>query len=219
MRLPRTSLGAACLAVVFSLASCQGGQEVCAPTDPLCGNGGGGGGVQVASVTVTSSIDSVVAVGGPQATMTAEARDASNNLVSVTFTWSSVTTSTGTVDSSTGVVTALAAGTTTIRAVPDNGSVVGAYTLRAVNADLPGVDALLSDPFLAALTGALGSTPGGSVGTLLSDCDSHVTSGNIRAIDSCLNNLLAVSGSDGTDDALLGVMNLFFSLAQSRLRL
>ena len=132
MRLPRTSLGAVCLAVLFSLASCQGSQEVCAPTDPLCGNGGGGGGVRVASVTVTSSIDSVVAVGGPQATMTAEARDASNNLVSVTFTWSSVTTSTATVDSSTGVVTALAAGTTTIRAAPDNGSVVGDYTLRAV---------------------------------------------------------------------------------------
>jgi hypothetical protein len=54
---------------------------------------------------------------------------------------------------------------------------------------------------------------------LIADCESKVTSGNVLAIDSCLNDLIAVSGANGNDDALLGVLGLFFALAQLQLQL
>ena len=221
MRFSRSPAALAPLVLLLLLASCKGAEEVCNPTDPLCGGGGGGGGggVQVASVIVTSSIDSVVAVGGPMATMSAEGRDASNDPVNVTLSWESLTPATATVSSTTGVVTAVAAGTTTIRASQNNNAVTGNYPLRAVDADLPAVGALLSEPFLQALRGELSSTPAGTVGSLIADCESKVTSGNVLAIDSCLNDLIAVSGANGNDDALLGVLDLFFALAQLQLQL
>jgi hypothetical protein len=171
-------------------------------------------------VTVTSSIDSVVAVGGPMAQMSAVARDASNNTVSgLTFTWTSTNTAAATVNAGSGLVTALAAGTTTIRASQNNNAVTGQLQIRAVNADLGAVTEAVGDPFVEALRRALSSAPAGTVSGLLNTCATHVTSGNVRALDGCLDDLIGTSGANGTDDALLGVLELFFAHAQRQLRL
>lgn len=204
------------VALLF-LWSCKSGEGGCNPTDPLCG---GGGGPTVASVTVTSSIDSVVAVAGPMAQMSAEARDANNNPVSgLTFTWASTNTATATVNASSGLVTALAAGTTTIRASQDTNAVTGQLRIRAVDADLGALTEAVGDPFVEALRSALSSTPAGTLSGLLNTCAGHATSGNVRALDGCLADLTSASGSDGNDDALLGVLALFFAHARRQLQL
>lgn len=173
----------------------------------------------VASVTVTSSIDSVIPIGGPNATMTAVARDASNNTVSgLTWMWSSGTQATATINAGTGVVTAVAAGTTLVTAAQDNNAQTGSLRLRAVNADLPGVTATMTDAFVVALRNALGATPQGAVGTLVGTCQTNVTSGNLLAINTCLNSLIAVNGT-GTDAVLLSLLDLFFAHAQDQLQL
>lgn len=223
MRPPRSSVVGALFLSVFALGSCKGAS--CDPADPLCGGGsgggggGGGGGAQVATVTVTSSIDTVVAVGGPMATLTATARDANANTVAVTFNWSSQNASIATVNAATGVVTAGAAGRAVIVAAQSNNSVTGQLGIRAVSSNLAGVSALLTEPFQTALRGQLSATPQGSVNGLVSTCQSNVTSGNILAINTCLTNLIAVPGSNGNDNALLGVLDLFYAVARTQLQL
>lgn len=199
------------------LASCKGAEAgPCDPTDPLCG--GGGGGATVSTVTVASSIDTVVAVGGPMATMTAVARTGAGATVPVTFNWSSQTPATATVNPMSGVVTAVAAGMTNIVASQDNNTVTGQLRLRAVNADLAGLGATLTEPFAAALRNALTATPQGAVNGFLTTCQTNVTSGNLLAINTCLNSLIAVPGT-GTDNVLLTLLDLYFIRARAQLQL
>ena len=214
----RSRLSIVPLVAALSLASCKGAEQVCNPTDPLCG--GGGGGTTVASVTVTSAIDTVMAV-GRTAAMTAVARDASNNIVSgLTVNWTSLTMAAATVDAASGVVTGVAPGTSIVRAAQSNNAVTGQLQMRVVNADLPAVTATLADPFVTALRGALSATPQSTVNGLATTCAGHVTSGNLLALNTCLNGIIAVSGgSNGTDNALLAVLDLFAQHAQRRLQL
>jgi hypothetical protein len=206
------------LAVTF-LASCKGAEKVCDPTDPLCG---GGGGATVATVTVTSpTVDTVMAV-GHTAQLTAAAKDASSSPVSVTFTWASQTPSVIALTSASGasaVFTAAAAGSATIHVTQDKNAVAGDLKMRAVDADLTGLTSTLGDAFSVALRNALTATPKTAVTTQLASCASNVTSGNLLAIKACLTNLKAVSSSDPTDQALLGVLQLFFNRAQVQLQL
>ena len=204
------------LSAMLFLASCKGAEQVCNPTDPLCG---GGGGATVADVTITSPVDTVMAV-GRTAAMSAIARDASSNPVTTTFNWSSTVTSVATVNSSSGLVTALAAGVTQIEARQNLNTVFGEHVIRAVNADLPAVTALVSDVFAVRLRQALSTTPQGQVGGLLTVCAGQVTSGHVRALDTCLTNLTSVSGgTNGNDNALLNVLDLFFAHARRQLQL
>jgi len=98
----------------------------------------------VATVTVAPDPSSIN-VGATQA-FTATARDASNNVVSTTFTWTSSNTAAATVDAN-GVATAVAEGTTTITATSAN-SVSGgaAVTVTPAPAAGPG-DVVISQVY------------------------------------------------------------------------
>jgi len=217
--LPRSVVLLSVVAAALVLGSCKGAEEVCNPTDPLCGSGGGGGGggggASIASIDVTSPIDNVMAV-GRTAQMSATATDTDGGTVTPTFDWSSTDEATATVSSS-GLVSALAAGTTDIEASADG--VTGSLTMRAVDADLDGISGLLTDPFRTALTDALDSGTRSSLAGPLSDCQTRVSSGNILAIQDCLADALSTTGAGGTDTALLGVLSLYFEQADRHLGL
>ena len=205
------------LAAVLLLASCKGAEQVpCPPTDPLCG---GGGGATVATVTITSPVDSVIAL-SRTATMTAVARDASSTPVTVTFNWTSNTVATATVNPATGLVTPVAVGSTTIQAAQSNNAVTGSRPLRVVNANLPAVTALVSDSLAVTMRRALTATPQAAVVSGLATCAGHVATGHVRALDTCLTGVTSVSGgTNGTDNALLNVLDLFFEHARRQLQL
>lgn len=202
----------AAAALVFG--SCGGEESPCSPTDPGC-PGGDDGGASIASIDVASPIDTVMAV-DRTVQMTAMATDGSGSTLSTTFTWTSTDETTATVDGS-GLVSALAVGTTDIEASASG--VTGLLTMRAVDADLDGISALLGDPFLASMTGALDAGTRSTVEAHLSICETNVTSGNILAIQDCLTDALATTGIDGTDTALLGVLALYFEQADRHLGL
>ena len=205
------------LTAILVLASCKGAEQVCNPTDPLCG--GGGGGATVATVTITSPVDSVIAL-SRTATMTAVARDASSNPVTVTFNWTSNTVATATVNATTGLVSPVAVGSTTIQAAQSNNAVTGSHPLRVVNANLPAVTALVTDSLAVTMRRALTATPQAAVVSGLATCSGHVTTGHVRALDTCLTSLKSVSGgTNGTDNALLNVLDLFFEHARRQLQL
>jgi hypothetical protein len=106
-----------------------------------------------------------------------------------------------------GLVTALAAGTTTISAATNP---TGTLSLRTVNANLPAVATLLGDSLAVRLRTALSTTPRGQVNTLLTTCTGHVTTGHVRALDACLSSISGVTGgTNGNDNALLGILDLF----------
>jgi hypothetical protein len=200
------------MAALLVLPACKGATEVCDPSDPLCSGGGGG---TVANITVDSPVDTVMAV-GRTVPMTATATNSTGGPVTVTFIWNSTNTTVATVNGS-GVVSADAAGTTTIQASAQ--SETGSIAMRAVDADLVAVTAALTDPFTASLGAALSGTPASALNTILTTCGDHVASGHVRALDQCLTNALGVSPADGDDQALLGVLALFFAYAQAQLNL
>ena len=110
----------------------------------------------VASVTVTPNPGSV-SVGATQA-FTAVARDAGNNVVTTTFTWSSSVTAAATVDAN-GVATGVAEGTTTITATAAN-NVSGGATLNVT----PAVAAAAGDVVISQIYGG-----GGNAGATLTN--------------------------------------------------
>ena len=212
MPIVRTPPAPHLLVALMLLASCKGATEV----DPLGDPGGGGGGPTVATIAVTSPIDSVMAV-GRTAQLSAAATDASGSPITVTFSWNSTNPSTATV-SGTGVVSAIAAGTTLIQASSPN-NVTGQLQMRAVDADLDVISTALTDSFVQAMRGALSGATASTLNAFLSDCSTHITSGNVLAIDACLQGAQDTNGATGTDDALLAVLALFLEYAQRQLQL
>lgn len=216
--IPRPAPLLSLFVTALAIASCSKGGEVpCDPTDPLCDDGNGNGGASIASIDVSSPIDTVMAV-GRTAQMDATATDTDGATVSPdpTFTWSSTNTSVATVSSS-GLVSAAAAGTTDIEASADG--VTGSLTMRAVNANLDAISTLLGDAYLTSMVAGLNSTPESTISGLLSTCSTNVDSGNILAIRDCLADALATTGVDGTDTALLAVLALYFEQADRHLAL
>jgi hypothetical protein len=199
------------LAAALALASCKGAEQVCDPTDPLCG-----GTPTIANIAITSPVDTVIAV-GRTVTMTAAATSSTGGPITATFTWSSTNVGVATVTPSGGAVTANAAGTTTIQAL--SGGVTGTKAIRAVNADLALIASLLGDQFRQLLTTELGATPESTLTGFLTTCGAQLTAGHVRNIDTCLQNALGVSSANGNDQALLGVLSLYFSYAQDQLQL
>jgi hypothetical protein len=197
----------------LALASCKGAEQVCDPTDPLCG--GGGGGPTVANIIVTSPVDTVMAV-GRDVLMGAAATDAGGSPVTASFNWNSTNTSVATVSGS-GVVSVQTAGTTTIQASASG--VTGGIAMRAVDADLDAVTALMTDTFRLALAAALTGTPASTLSGLITTCATQVTGGHVRTLDTCLTAALNVTGTGGNDQALLAVLALFFEQAQRQLNL
>ncbi len=209
------SFALAASAAVLFLASCKGAEQVCNPTDPLCGGGGGG----IDTIVVASAIDTVIA-NGRTAQMTAVARDAGGNALSMVPAFTSLNTGVATVDLTTGLVTAVAPGQATIRVSQATNSVVGTLRIHVVNANLPLVTAMVTDSMAVRLRVALSATPQTAIATGITTCVPNVASGNLLALDACLTALTAVSGgTDGNDNALLGVLDLFFNFARRALNL
>ena len=205
------------MVALLSLSGCSA-DATCDPTDPACGGGNHG---EVASVVVTSpTVDTVMAV-GRTAQLVAEARDAGGTAMpSVTsFSWTSLDPGVATVTPTTGLVSAVETGTVAIRVSQSHSTVTGQIDMRVVNADLTRLTMVVGDTVADAARQALSSAPRAAVATGLSACEKHVTSGNLLALNACLTNLSDVSGANGSDSALLGVLDLFFDFAKRLLNL
>jgi hypothetical protein len=205
------------LTAILVLASCKGAEQVCNPTDPLCGGGGGG---VVASILVTSPVVDTVMAASRTAQLTAVARDAGGSALASqpTMTWNSLNPSIATVNG-TGLVTGVSAGTATITAT--SSTVTGTISLRLVNANLPLVATLVADSMAVRLRQALGATPQAAVTAGLTTCATHRISGNLLALNTCLNSLIALGPPpiDNHDKVVLGVLDLFFDFARRQLQL
>ena len=212
----RTGHRQAVLTVSVLLAACGGGECV---SGPLCGDPAPNPTptTTVASIQLSSPIDTVMAV-GRTVTMAATARDASGSVMTgVTYTWSATPASVLSVSSS-GLVTALAEGTGTVQAMADG--VTAGFVLRAVPADLAGISATLTDGLVTALVAGLDPATATAVNNALSNCASHLTSGNVLGVEQCLLSALSGSGTgSGNDTARLAVVRLFVAHAQTQLQL
>jgi hypothetical protein len=204
------------LTLTVVLAACSGSECV---SGPLCDDGGGTNPPPstptIATIGVVSPIDSLLAV-GRTTQLTATARDDTGAPVTATITWSSTNPAAATVSTS-GLVTGVGPGATTIRAV--SGSVTGAAPFRAVDADLPGLAAVLGDSFAAGLVGALSGAARTSVSGFLTNCSSSVTAGHIGNVEQCLDAIAAATGADANDTAVLAVLKLFVDFARTQLNL
>ncbi len=164
--------------------------------------------VTVASVDVTSPIGSLLDVGGGTQ-LAAVGKNAQGAQVSgVSFTWTSSNTSVASVNA-TGLIQALAVGTATIRA--DAGSASGSLALRVVDADLPGINTLVIDSYLAALVAAASSTVKTRLQAATAQCTAGVQQGDLEKIQACVAAVRTegTNATDPTDRALLAVLSLF----------
>jgi hypothetical protein len=157
---------------------------------------------------------------GATTQMTGQARTSAGTPVTVTLAWTSLTPATATVDPASGLVTAAAVGTTTIRASQSQNSVIGTLPLRVVDADLATASELVTDSIAARMRQALSTTPRGAMTTILGNCSTQLTAGNLLALNTCLTNAAAVSGgTNETDKKLLDVLDLFYAHARRQLDL
>ena len=161
----------------------------------------------VASVTLSSPIGGIVAVGA-STRLEAAAADASGAPVSASFAWSSSDGSIATV-SSTGDLTGIGPGTATITAAAD--AVAGTLEVTVANADLASLRTLLDDPLADGLLTRITGDAGTALRATWSRCDTALTEGNLEALQSC-----ATEGrqalSDNTDPStgpLRSLLGLF----------
>lgn len=188
--MPTTARGTLTAAGWLALATLACGGESTGPEGP-------------ASVSVTSPIDTVLAVGGT-AQLSATARDADGGvLAGQTFTWQTSSPSVIQVGTR-GLATAQSTGTATITATASG--VSGTLRLRVVAADLPQVGTLAGDAFAQALVGA---SPSNAQATW-SSCVASAEEGNVLAVQACVDDIRALAGSaTGNERALLAVLTLF----------
>ncbi len=204
----------ACLGAALLLASCKesGPPQCINPADPTC--------VTVTNVTVavlSAPVDTVIQV-GRTSVLTASATAGGSPVTTLPVAWSSTVTATATVDPNSGVVTAVAPGSTMIRATVDG--IAGQQRMIVANADLPLISAVVGDTLADALRQALSNTPRAAVTTGLATCATHVGTGNLVALNGCFANVMGVSaGSNASDSTLLGVLDLFFNFARRQLPL
>lgn len=159
----------------------------------------------VQSIIITSSIDTLLAV-GRSAVLSAEARDASGGVVSATFTWSSNDTSVLTIRSS-GQAYGVNAGTTTVKATANG--VAGTLRMRVVRADLTKIHAALSDPYVSALIAQLENNRTVVQAAWSSSIDACGT-GHLVQLSTDLGAISAQATSAAAHDrAVLGTLMLF----------
>jgi len=212
--MPRTrTLALACLGVPVVLTACkEGGPAQCInPADPLC--------VAVSTVDVSplSAPEDTVYQVGSTAQMIADAEDAGGtDITTLPIAWTSTTPATATVTPVAGLMTAVAPGTTAIRATVDG--VQGQQTMVVVNANLPLITTAVGDTLADVLRQALGTTPRGLVAAGLTTCATRLTAGNIVALRNCLTGLTDVSaGGNAADSTFLSVLDIYFLFARAQL--
>lgn len=193
---PRTlrPLGVAAVVAVLALAACN--DSVGPP--------------RVATVMVTSDINDIIPT-GRGARLTAVAKAASGDAVSVTFTWTSSNPAVATV-STNGTVQGVTAGVATVTAEADGKT--GNLALRVVAAELNAVRAVLADPLRRHLVSHLLTTRGAVEGALAT-ADQAVTSGDIVTLNQSLSAVAteASAATNPNDRALLGTLVLLTDFA------
>ncbi len=164
-------------------------------------------GPSVVSVTVTSPLDTILALGA-STRLAATALD-SNGAASpgAVFDWTS--SDPGVVDvGSDGTVEALAVGTATVSASAEGAS--GSIRLAVVDADLTAVAALAGDPFASALVASVSSAARSDVEASWSGCQDGAASGDIQTVVDCIDGVRSdESSAADVDSAQLAVLTLF----------
>jgi hypothetical protein len=192
------------LVSVVALAACASDKTLAPP--------------RVASVVVTSSIGTRVAV-GRTTQLSAEARDESGvAIANPAVTWASTSATTASV-SPAGLVAALAAGAVTIEATISG--VKGSLALQARAADLDGVVATVNDTFAESLVANLTTTVRTRVEQALAQCENGALLGNFDTLDACLTAARAevAAATDPTDRALLASLSLYLDRIQTLMNL
>jgi hypothetical protein len=157
------------------------------------------------SVTVTSPIDTVMAV-GRSTQLSAQARDQNGNVMpGVSFSWRSTNADMATV-SGAGVVQGAEAGTTTIEA--DAGDAEGSLRMRVVAADLEAVETLLQDPWVLALGETMEDDSRAAFEDALESCAQALGDGHILNLALCLEDAGDPSASEADDPAVLAMLSL-----------
>jgi hypothetical protein len=197
------------VALLTLLPSCGGDDGGCDPVDPACAAS------PVASVSVTSPVDSILAVGATTR-LEAVARAAGGAAVDVPVQWNSSNLSVATV-SGTGLVSAITAGAVTITA--SAGDVSTPHAMRAVEARLADVAVVLGDPALSGWTEALTAGVSSTLSGVVDDCQAALVAAHVLGVEACLDTAASLDGANGTDDALLAVSALFFDYARGLLDL
>jgi hypothetical protein len=176
---------------------------------------------QIASVIITSPIDTIVAV-GTTVQLTASAQDAAGaEITGINFTWSSSPAFIASVDAD-GLVTALQEGAITILATTDEtAGVSGSLMLRVVPANLILINEILADPFGNSLVNNLTFNTRSVVEDALAECANAIDTGNIVVLIACLTVVRTEvhSATDATDRVLLGVYEFYVTQIEQSLNL
>jgi len=146
----------------------------------------------VASVTVTSDVGAVFAVGG-STLLSTQAADASGTAVPTTLTWASSDPTVAAV-STAGLVTGIAPGSVNITA--SAGSVSGAFAVTVADADLVGLRALLDDPFAQALIDGLTTSASGPLDQTWTECEQALSDGHLSLLQGCATEARATLTTD-----------------------
>ena len=135
----------------------------------------------VSSVTVTSDVGAVFAIGG-STQLRADAADASGTAIPATLVWASSDPSVAAV-STVGRITATAPGAVTITA--SVGSVTGTFAVTVEDVDLVGLRALIDDPFAQALIDGLTTNASGALGATWTECEQALNDGHLTVLEEC----------------------------------
>ena len=173
-----------------------------------CGDEPGAPPPTVATVTVTSPLGTLWDIGA-NVQLAVTAQDAQGNPVTALgLTWSSTAGQVASV-SPAGAVQALAVGSASIAA--QTGGVTGSLAVQVVDADLPGLATVASDPYGAALVNGTTSPVRTRLLAAAAACVAAAGQGNLQAIQQCVAAVRteASAATDPTDRALLAVLSLF----------
>jgi hypothetical protein len=185
-----------------------------------CRDGGMGPAPGVASILVTSSLDTILDL-DRTAQLTALARDAGGTaLPAVQFAWTTSAPAVVTV-SAQGVAFPQGPGSATVTAAEVGGSGSATLRLRVVQADLEGVAAFAADAYGGALVAALTGPQQAAVQPVWAACATNAGTGNIVAVSACTAALRAAgaAAADPTDRALLTILGLYAEHIDLRLGL
>jgi len=163
---------------------------------------------RVATIEVTSPIDTVMVV-GRSVRLEAVAREADGTAVSgVAFTWAASNQDVAAVDG-TGLVQAAAPGTSSISAAA--GAATGSLRMRVVDVDLDAIAALFTDPYALALVSGMGADARSRVQAAIADCASARDAGHVIAMGECLRQVAAEAATvaGGADRVLAAVLDLY----------
>ena len=172
----------------------------------------------VATVTVTSPIDTVM-MQSRTVQLSAAARNASGGTVSgVTLTWASSNTAVASVTTA-GAVTGVTAGVSEISATAEG--VAGSLRMRVVVTDAAAIETVLDDPLVSRLLMGASAAPRATVSTAVDSVRAAVGTGNVMVMHRNLAAARAAAGaaSEPDDRAVLAVLDLLLAFAQARVGL